>query len=286
MMLRDRLRRDFPDAKQQSLKRMVQNHRVKINGVAAKRLDQIVNAEDRVTVEAREKTHEPRLPFKIIHEDEDILIIDKPAGLLTSTVPREPRATAIAGVREYLRQSDPSARAGLIHRLDREASGLLVFAKNNRAFESLKKQFFHHTVGRVYHAIVSPPPKDDSGKIESFLVERADGSVRSTRSSGKGQRAITFFDVAKRRGAFAFVRIRLHTGRKHQIRVHLSELGCPILGDRQYGGKEHKNGLMLGAVELSLDHPRTGKRMVFSIPESSDRVLSEFKAVGPGAESG
>ena len=227
MTLQDRLRRDFPTAKRQTLKRMVQNGRVRVNGIAARRLDQTIKPQDRVIVgdTAKEAVAQPRLPFAIIHEDRDILIIDKPAGLLTSTVPREPRPTALAAVREYLRITDPTARAGLIHRLDRDASGLLVFSKNNAAFDSLKKQFFHHTVSRFYHAIVSPPPKKTSGRIESFLVERADGSVHSALRPGRGQKAVTTFDVAKRRGQFALLRIKLHTGRKHQIRVHLSELG-------------------------------------------------------------
>jgi 23S rRNA pseudouridine1911/1915/1917 synthase len=287
MTLHDRLSRDFPNAKRQTLKRMVQNRRVMINGIVARRLDQAIKSEDRIVVDAaRQKiASPPRLPFVIVHEDLDILVIDKPAGLLTSTVPREPRPTAIAAVREYLRVADPAARAGLIHRLDRDASGLLVFSKNNPAFDSLKKQFFHHSVSRFYHAIVSPAPKKPSRRIESFLVERADGSVHSARGAGRGQRAVTTFDVAKCRGRFALLRIKLHTGRKHQIRVHLSEIGSPVLGDVQYGGKPHKKGIMLAAVELAFDHPRTGKRAVFTIPAASDRIVAEFIAIGAECES-
>jgi RluA family pseudouridine synthase len=287
MTLHDRLSRDFPSAKRQTLKRMVQNRRVMINGIVARRLDQVITSDDRVIVDAaRQKiVSPPRLPFAIVHEDQDVLVIDKPVGLLTSTVPREPRPTAIAAVREYLRVTDPVARAGLIHRLDRDASGLLVFSKNNPAFDSLKKQFFHHSVSRFYYAIVSPPPKKSSRRIESFLVERADGSVHSARGAGRGQRAVTTFDVAKCRGRFALLRIKLHTGRKHQIRVHLSEIGSPVLGDVQYGGKPHKKGIMLAAVELAFDHPRTGKRAVFTIPAASDRIVAEFIAIGAECES-
>jgi 23S rRNA pseudouridine1911/1915/1917 synthase len=286
MTLNDRLRQDFPEAKQQTLKRMVQNRRVRINGIPALRLNQELKPKDQITVDApvKELIRAPRLPFAIIHEDQDILVIDKPPGLLTSTVPRESRPTAIAAVREYLSITDPAARAGLIHRLDRDASGLLVFSKNNLAFDSLKKQFFHHTVSRFYHAIVSPPPKT-SARIESFLVERADGSVHTAHVPGRGQRAITTFDVAKRRGQFALLRIKLHTGRKHQIRVHLSEFGSPVLGDTQYGGKPHKKGIMLAAVELAFDHPCTGTRIVFAIPENADRIVAAFNAIGTASES-
>ena len=204
------------------------------------------------------------MKLSIVHEDRDVLVIDKPAGLLTSTVPRERRPTALAMVRRHLELTDPRARPGLIHRLDRQASGLLVFSKNHPAYQSLKRQFFHHTVSRVYHAVVCPPPPKAGGRIESFLVERADGSVHSTKIPGRGQRAVTEFAVVARRGDLALLRVTLHTGRKHQIRVHLSEGGWPIVGDIQYGGKSHRTGLMLAAVELAFDHPRTGKRMVFA----------------------
>ncbi len=189
MILFDRLRQDFPTAKRQTLKRMVQNRRVIINGIPATRLINRFKPKDRIIVIANvKKSPKPTLPFPILFEDRDILVIDKPAGLLTSTVPREPRPTALAAVTEYLRATDPSAHVGLIHRLDRDASGLLVFSKNPAAYDSLKKQFFHHTVTRIYHAIVSPPPRRDSGRIESRLIERADGTVHSTRQATKGQR--------------------------------------------------------------------------------------------------
>ncbi len=244
---------------------MVQSRRVLIDNVPAAKLTEPVRPEDRVTI-IPEKRSEPALPFRIIFEDRDILVINKPAGLLTSTVPRERRPTALAAVTRYLRAADPVARVGLIHRLDRGAAGLLVFSKNPAAYASLKRQFFHHTVTRIYHAVVSPAPSRDSGRIESRLVERADGTVHSTRQAGKGQPAVTDFAVILRRGNVGHLRVTLHTGRKHQIRAHLSESGFPILGDTKYGGKPHKSGFHLSAVQLGFEHPRTGKRVSFTMP--------------------
>jgi RluA family pseudouridine synthase len=206
-------------------------------------------------------------PLAIIHEDFDVLVIDKPAGLLTSTVPREKRPTALALVREHTASTDPRARVGLIHRLDRDASGLLVFSKNHDAYRSLKEQFFKHTVDRIYLAIVAGKLKPPAGRIDSRLVELPDGSVRSSQRPGGGERAISDYKVIRTEGDLSLVRVTLLTGRKHQIRVHLSERGLPILGDPVYAPKDAPKAprLMLIAAELAFDHPRSGKRMHFKI---------------------
>jgi RluA family pseudouridine synthase len=207
-----------------------------------------------------------RLPkLNIIHEDRDILVVAKPPGLLTSTVPREPRPTLLAMVREYMQIKSPDAQVGLIHRLDKDAGGLLVFSKNNPAYQSLKSQFFHHTVTRVYTAIVEGRLSPPKGTIRSRLIERADGTVYSTRKHAAGQTAETDYEVLSKDKARMIVKVTLQTGRKHQVRVHLSERGAPIVGDPMYG-KKHPMGMHLAATSLALDHPRTGNRMEFRLP--------------------
>ena len=211
----------------------------------------------------------------IVYEDQDILVIDKPAGLLTSTVPREKRPTLLAQVREYVHRQDPRALVGLIHRLDREASGLLVFSKNDRAYRSLKSQFFHHTVMREYRAVVHGRPKPPAGRIESRLVERADGTVHSTRQHGKGQRAVSEYEVINSAGRLSLLRVILHTGRKHQIRVHLRERGNPVVGDILYGPQDGAVRLMLAATRLTFIHPRTGSEMTFRLPLPKEFAMKE-----------
>jgi 23S rRNA pseudouridine1911/1915/1917 synthase len=144
-----------------------------------------------------------------------------------------------------------------------------VFSKNHEAYRSLKQQFFDHTVERVYTAVVAGVPTPRSGRIESRLVERADGSVHSTGGRGVGEYAATEYEVVEEGRKRSVLRVKLYTGRKHQIRVHLSERGVPILGDTVYGGDvpgTDAGVLRLAATKLSFSHPRTGERKSFELP--------------------
>ena len=278
----------FPTAKRQTLKRMVEAGRVRVNGRPVARLKQSIGDADRVEVD-----ESARPPAKsavaaagpsdvhVVYEDADLLVVHKPPGLLTSTVPREPRPTLLAKVRQYVAAIDPQARVGLIHRLDRAASGLLVFSKNNEAYESLKKQFFEHSVDRVYTAVVEGKPPEAKGRIRSRLTELIDGRVVSTQSEDKGQTAITDYVLLRHEqtpaGPRSLLRVVLQTGRKHQIRAHLSERGTPIVNDPVYGTTKKPAGrLMLVATSLALAHPRTREQMTFEIPipkELKDAVI-------------
>lgn len=270
--LLDWLSAKYPSAKRQTLKRMVEARRVRINGKPAMRLKEPLTADDQVEVADRSVLQ--RLPvqehipfFEIVFEDADLLVVNKPAGLLSSTVPREPRPTLLAGVRAHVARREPRACMGLIHRLDRAASGLLVFSKNDAAYRSLKGQFFHHTVRREYLAVVHGTLTPPQGRVENRLAEHADGTVHTTRHTLRGQVAITDYSVIKTEGRLCLVRVRLQTGRKHQIRVHMAGLGHPIVGDSVYGPKPPKSPrLMLCATRLALEHPRSGKLLDWSVP--------------------
>ena len=285
-LLLDLLTARYSSAKRTTFRQMIQARRVTINGRPARSLKELVEESDRVEVRdraPREKPPPPALPFPIVHEDDDILVIDKPAGLLTSTVPREKRPTALAIVREYVKQRDgPRARVGLIHRLDRDASGLLVFSKNDAAYASLKTQFFRHTVERVYAAIVRGKLTPPAGRIASRLMELPDGRVVTTRRPDKGQEAVTDYTTLRATKQVSLLEVKLETGRKHQIRAHLVERGAPILNDRLYDRDATLTGpLMLAAVRLALDHPRSGERMAFRIDpprEMTDIVPVEKRA--------
>ena len=270
--LLDYLAATYPQAKRTTLRRMLEAGRVTVNGRPVVSAKTTVKPNDVVTVadspSRRGNAPDPGRcpgvePMALVFEDADLLVVDKPPGLLTSTNPREKRPTAIAIVQCYL---GDRTKAGLIHRLDRDASGLLVFAKNQPAFDALKSQFFHHTVRRVYDAVVHGVVKQ-GGTIDTLLVENAEGKVFVTKDPRKGQRAITHYEVVESKDGQTRLRVKLETGRKHQIRAHLASRGHPIVGDVVYGPQPPKSEqLQLRAIELDLDHPRTGKRMEFRVP--------------------
>ncbi len=268
--LLDLLTARFPESTRTTLRAMIADKRVLVDGTPARTLKQEVESDVSIEVLPRVAARKRRvgeLPYRVVHEDADMLVIDKPAGVITSSGEGDKRATIIDVLTDYYAAVDPRINVGLIHRLDKDASGLLVFSKNSNAYESLKAQFADKSAKRFYHAIVSGTPSPKKGTIESKLVELADGTVKSTRHRDYGEEARTHFAVVETHKEHALVRVELDTGRKHQIRVHLAERGHPIEGDVIYHpGARAAPRLMLAAVELVLTHPRTGTVMTFSAP--------------------
>jgi 23S rRNA pseudouridine1911/1915/1917 synthase len=205
--------------------------------------------------------------LKLVFEDEDLIVVDKPAGLLTMATDKERRKTVYALLYQYLKNKKFSERIFIVHRLDREASGLLVFAKTESAKRHLQDQFKKRSATRKYVAVVEGRVRRDTDTIQSFLTENSIHRVYSTKDQRKGKLAITHIRVLKRSPQATLLEARLESGRKHQIRVHLSEQGHPILGDKTYGSQFNPlRRLALHAVSLSFGHPRTGRRLEFQSP--------------------
>jgi len=203
--------------------------------------------------------------LKVIYEDSDVVIVDKPAGLLTSTHPDETRPTALAILEHHFAEKNYKAQVKLVHRLDRDASGLLVFARNRTAFEKLKVQFEAHTITRVYTLVVHGTPKKSKARLTHILYEDPEAIVHVTPDRNRGKEAILDYEVVEPGSSLSLVRCTLHTGRKHQIRVQLATIGHPVFGDTVYGKPEaHPTRLALHASTLAFDHPGTGKRVEFA----------------------
>ncbi len=202
--------------------------------------------------------------IKIVFEDASVIVVDKPAGLLTMATGTERSKTVYAALRAHANQKKPPEKIFIVHRLDREASGLLVFAKTVEAKERLQDQFKAHTAGRRYVAIVEGGVKSDDFTIQSYLAENAAYRVYSASNTKAGKLAVTHVHVMKRNRKSTLLEVRLETGRKHQIRVHLAEHGHPILGDKTYGSRSNPiHRMALHGAHLDFRHPATGKLMQF-----------------------
>jgi len=265
--LLDALAAIFPDASRTTLRQMLQIGRVRVNGEIEKDAKRMLAAEDFVDVadKAVVRTLPPGLA--ILHEDRDVIVVLKANGLLTVATERERENTAQAYLNTYVgaRALD---RIHVVHRLDRETSGVLVFARNFHARERLKEQFAEHSVDRLYVAIIEGGIEPARGTIRSNLYERRDLRMVSVDSDHpEAKHAVTHYRTIESKGGWSMLEVTLETGRKNQIRAHLSEAGHPIVGDTMYGSTVNPLGrLGLHAKLLGFDHPITGKRLTFTAP--------------------
>lgn len=249
------LRKGYPSSSNTTLRSWVSTGRIEIDGKRASRANCIVRPGQRVCIGPRVKIVEGEI--KILYEDNDLVVIDKPEGLLSVATDFDQTRSA----HSLLKRRFHRPRVYPVHRLDRETSGLLVFAYTDNARKELKKLFEEHGVVRQYRAIVHGVLPEMEGTFRSYLKEDARFFVRS---ADQGKLAITHYRVLEKRRNKTLLTLHLETGRKNQIRVHLSEAGFPIVGDSKYGIETEKaTRLYLHALELGFIHPVTQKNMHF-----------------------
>jgi 23S rRNA pseudouridine1911/1915/1917 synthase len=215
---------------------------------------------------------EPAAPaFEVVHEDDQVLVVDKPAGLVTHPAPGHDGPTLAEALRGRAAGGGDPQRAGIVHRLDRDTSGLLVVARSEAAYEALQRQMKAREVRREYLALVTGQPDAEGASIDAPIGrDRAHRTLVSTRSD-RPRRAVTHFTVLERLPRTALLEVRLETGRTHQIRAHLAAIGHPVCGDRQYGGGAC--GRRLG-LERQFLH---AARLMFNHPSTRELVLCESK---------
>ncbi len=257
---------------------MLSLERVSLNGKRCKLARHPVQPGD--VIEIGESPASPALlhGLEIVYEDKDLLVAHKPAGLLTVATEHERERTAYAYLRAYLKRCDPGIRLFIVHRLDKFVSGVLVFAKSERVKEKLQALFVKHDIERRYWAIVEGRVKQQQGTIRTFLIEDQSRRMHSTAGTGIGKCAITHWKVIRRFPHRTALEITLETGRKNQIRAHLSEIGHPIVGDKSYGSSSDPFGrIALHAFRLGFKHPIKGTPLLFETPAPPElrKYLSE-----------
>jgi len=216
--------------------------------------------------------------LEIIHEDDDIIVVNKPAGRYVHPSPGHERGTLteeLVRLRPALRTVGSVERPGVVHRLDAGTSGVMVFAKNRRAYLKLRACFESHTrLRKTYLAVVQGRPPQPAGTLETTIGRKPWDPRRMACDVPDGKRAVTHWTVLGHHNGRSLVEFVIETGRTHQIRVHAAHLGCPIVGDDLYGQKGDRGRLLLHAVEISFPHPATGKTVTFAAPPPPDIIYA------------
>ncbi len=216
----------------------------------------------------------------ILHEDEDIIVINKESGMLTIANDKEKIKTAYSTLSQHVKKQHPRNLIFIVHRLDRETSGVMIFAKSEKVQGILQKDWNNTILQRTYTAIVEGVMSRNEGKVVSWLKENKAMVMFSSLKPGDGLEAITNYKVIKTYKDMSLVELNLETGRKNQIRVHMKDMGHPILGDKKYGAKTNPIGrIALHAKIIEFDHPISGKRMKFDspMPKKMSTILHKFK---------
>ena len=267
------MQRMMPDAKRNQLKSWLKYNQVMINGVVTRQFDEPVNPGQWVEINLTRPfvvfSH-PRMTM--IYEDDHIIVVNKGYGLLSmGTDSAHKDETAYSILKDYVKQKHPMNKIFIVHRLDRDTSGLMMFAKSIEAKEAMQHNWNNMVLSRNYVAVVEGIVEEESGTIRSWLDETSQFEVYSTQQEGKGQLAITRYRLLDKGHGYSLLEFSLDTGRKNQIRVHAAkELKHPIVGDRKYGAQSSPiNRLALHARSLRFAHPITKVDMNFELPVPS-----------------
>ncbi len=257
----------FSNQSRNSVKSLLSSHRVSVDGAPTSQFNFKLYPEDTVIISNAPIRRKTRSNLPIIYEDDEIIVINKPSGLLSIASDNEKNSTAYRMLSDYVQQKDKHNRIFVVHRLDEDTSGVLMVAKNVKIQQALQNNWNDIVKKRGYYAIVDGVMEKKSDTIKSYLKKNSQNLMYSSKKAGDGQLAITHYKVIKGNDKYTLLDVNIDTGRKNQIRVHLGERGHHIIGDDKYGEPANPiKRLGLHAYELDLIHPFTGKLMKFTSP--------------------
>jgi 23S rRNA pseudouridine1911/1915/1917 synthase len=274
----------FEGRSKKDLKRLVREGRVTVNGASIKDLFRPVNEGD--SIECASGSGPARLHpnVDLLYEDDHLLVVEKDAGILTSGGVRGRSPTVEDVLKGYLQSRGFRVAPFPCHRLDRDVSGIILFAKKRRLAEKVRGNARAYLTARVYHALVEGTPEPPHGTIQSYLRDDEDKVVRPQGGGDSGKLSISHYRTVEKGKIYSVLEVRLETGRKNQIRAHLRQIGHPVAGDRKYGARtDPARRVCLHAAQLDVVHPVTGERLEFrSAPPPSFahavKVASEARA--------
>ncbi len=268
--------------------RLIESGEVAVDGKAVSKSYKLAGGEDiAVTLPEPEPVEAvPQdIPLDVVYEDADVIVVNKPSGMVVHPAPGHPDGTLVNALLYHcagtLSGVGGALRPGIVHRIDRDTSGLIIAAKNDAAHQYLSAQLADHTLARTYECIVAGALREDRGTVDAPIARHPTDRKRMAVVAG-GREAVTRWEVIARYPGYTHVRCRLETGRTHQIRVHMAYIGHPILGDTVYGAKKEVPGLTgqcLHAVGLRFLHPRTHEVVELScpLPDEFTRMLQKIR---------
>ena len=283
------LAREVPDLSRSALQKLLEEGAVTLGGEPVKKNRNTAPGEVyTLTLPEPEPLDvvAQNIPLNVVYEDEDVIVVDKPVGLVVHPAPGHPDGTLVNALLYHCGNSlsgiNGVLRPGIVHRIDRDTSGLVIVAKNDTAHLSLAAQLEDHSLYREYHAVAVGGLKEDRGTIDAPIGRHPVDRKRMAVDITRGKRAVTHYEVLERYPGYTYLKCRLETGRTHQIRVHLSSMGHPLLGDMVYGGKRPVAGLAgqcLHAKRLTFTHPRTGEKVTVEcpLPDWFEGVLDKLR---------
>lgn len=254
----------FKDSSKNSVKSLLSNHRVLVDGAPVSQFNYKLYPGDIVMIAKTAIKQKARSNLPIIYEDDEMIVIDKPSGLLSVASDKEKGVTAFRIINDYVQQKDKHNRIFVVHRIDEDTSGVLMFVKDSKLRDALQDNWNDLVKKRGYFAIIEGEMKEKEGTITSYLKKNSLNLMYSSHKKGDGQLAITHYKTIKSNDKYSLLDVTIDSGRKNQIRVHLGEKGHNIIGDDKYGNPSNPLGrLGLHAYELILTHPFTSKELKF-----------------------
>ena len=289
MRLDKYLAEQFPEQTRSYLQKLIKDGEVLVNGKNVKTGYQLSKG-DEVSVnipQPKELDVEPqKMDLDIVYEDEDVILINKPKGMVVHPAPGHTTDTLVNGLlyhcKDNLSGINGVARPGIVHRIDRDTTGILIVCKNDMSHNSIAAQLKEHSINRRYRALVHGNLKEDTGTVEGAIGRHPIDRKKMSINEKNGKPAVTHYTVLERFGNYTLIECKLETGRTHQIRVHMSSIGHPLVGDEVYGPAKcpfKLQGQCLHAMVLGFVHPRSGEYMEFSaeLPEYFEELLRKLR---------